>query len=79
MNSTVDHQQEPASLNYGFLVWAQDRWGFAGPDCLQNRLHYYANPQSWKTALNQRQFLAGTGLGNDWRSQTKKATGGLCC
>jgi len=67
----VDHQQEPASLSYGFLVWAYDGWGFAGPDCLQNHFGC-TDPQPWKTALDRRHPLIGTGLGDDWRSQTKR-------
>jgi len=71
-----DHEQGAASFNYGFLVWVQrlwsrDCWGLVGPDCLKVRCAGF-DPQPWRTALNQRHPLAGTGLGIDWRNQTRR-------
>ena len=71
-----DHRQEAASLSYGFLTsyfdsWPRRRiWGFAGSKCLTRRHQGGTNPQPWKTALDRRHFLAGTGLDLDWRRET---------
>ena len=68
----LDHWQRAASFSYGFLVWVGDRWGLVGPDCLQSNFAR-ADPQPWRTALDQRHPLAGTGLGVNWRAQTRRA------
>ncbi|MCP4543455.1 MAG: hypothetical protein GY832_40605 [Chloroflexi bacterium] len=72
-----DHQQQTASFNYGFLVYDTCRfwkraWGLSGSRCLVVNVNR-ANVQPWKTALNQRQSLAGTGVDIGWRWETRKS------
>ena len=73
----ADHRQGAASFSYGFLTCRSDYWsrreiwGFAGPKCLMN-YQKEASPQPWRTALNQRHFLAGAGLDVDWRRETRR-------
>jgi len=68
-----DHWQRAASITYAFLVRTSDRWALAGADCLGARTGFAGiNPQPWRTALDQRHPLAGTGLGLDWRDHTRR-------
>jgi len=68
-----DHEPGATSFRYGFLTRHVQTaiWGFAGPKCLANYQNG-ANPQPWKTALDRRHFLAGTGLDVDWRRETRR-------
>ena len=72
-----DHKRGSASFGYGFLTYRLDSWpqrviwGFAGSKCLTNYQNK-ANPQPWKTALDRRHPLAGTGLDVDWRRETRR-------
>ncbi len=65
------HQDVAARLHYGFLAQPYEQWGFLGPTC------YVAwrpgvSLAAWETALEQRHFLAGTGLALPWRSTTQR-------
>ncbi len=72
-----DHKRGAASFSYGFLTYRFDSWhqgaiwGFAGSKCLTNYQNE-AYPQPWKTALDRRHSLAGTGLDVDWRRETQR-------
>ena len=68
-----DHEPGATSFRYGFLTRHVQTaiWGFAGPKCLIGQQNG-GNPQPWKTALDRRHFLAGTGLDVDWRRETRR-------
>lgn len=73
----LEHKEKAVSLSYGYLFWApyhswsRGCWGLVGSGCLECRLDE-ANPQPWRTALDQRHYLAGTGLDVAWRAQTRR-------
>lgn len=69
----ADHESTASSTSYAYLVEVRDGWGLVGPSCLTARLGPYgADPRPWRTALNRRHVVAGTGLADGWRKATPR-------
>jgi hypothetical protein len=69
----ADHQATASSTSYAYLVEVRAGWGLVGPSCLEARLASYgADARPWRTALDRRHLIAGTGLGDGWRKATPR-------
>jgi hypothetical protein len=76
-----DHRDGAALLHYAYLVPRSLHWWHAsdavgppvllGATCARGH-HRDAQPGLWRTALDNRHPLAGTGLADDWRDRTKR-------
>jgi hypothetical protein len=69
----ADHESTASSTSYAYLIERSNGWGLVGPSCLEARLGPYgAAARPWRTALNRRHPLAGTGLSDGWRETTPR-------
>lgn len=66
------HYDKANTLKYGYLARLGDQWNLMGRNCLIN-YRSNARPGRWKTMLDNRHPLAGLGVRDDWRSQTRRS------
>lgn len=58
-------------LSYAYLVPLEGGWRLMGSTCVA-RCYGHAPSSRWRTVLDNRHPLAGTGLSGDWRRETQR-------